>query len=113
MRVYATSTGRDRAERSAEEMDGTAIVTVYATEDPELLRVGSLRRDTRVSETGATLYLYSCLHVLDRIGDRLFLVPHGYSTNASRRVLYIVDRDVVRIDVDARYVERGEEPPCE
>ena len=112
VRVYATTTGRDRAERSALEMDATPIVSVYAAEDPELLRVGSVRRFVRVSETGATLYRYDCLHVLDRIGDQLFLVPHGYSTNADRRVLYVVDRDVVRIDVDVRYLERGEDPPC-
>ena len=94
-------------------MDGTAIVTVYATEDPELLRVGSLRRDTRVSETGATLYLYSCLHVLDRIGDRLFLVPHGYSTT---RVDGFCTSSIATSSGSTwmhATSSVGEEPPCE
>jgi len=112
IRVYATTVGIERAERSALEMDSTALVRVYASEDPQLLVVGSLVRDVLTSESGQTIYRYDCLHLLDRIGQQLFLVPHGYSTDANRRVVYVVDVDDVRVDIDARYVERRETPPC-
>jgi hypothetical protein len=110
--VYATSTGRARAEQSAKEMDSTAIIRIYSVHDPQFLRVSSLRRSVVTNEAGETLFRYDCLHLLDRVGDQLFLVPHGYSSDANRRVVFVVDVDDVRVDFDVRYVERNEAPPC-
>jgi len=112
VRVYAMSTGFARAKESALEMDRTAIIQIYATSDPQLLPLGSVQRTVLTTESGEIVYRYDCLHLLDRIGDRLLLVPHGYSSDANRRVVYVVDVDVVRVDFDVRYVARNEQPPC-
>lgn len=112
VRAFASTTGRARAEESALEMDSTALLRVFSAEELQLTKVGSLRASVSVDDDGGKTYVYDCLHLLDRIGARYFLVPHGYSRQANRRIVYIVDVEAVRIDVDARYLERREAPPC-
>ncbi len=111
VRSLASATGRARAEDSALEVDSTSLVRVFADGDLHLTRVGSLVVTALVGNDGTTTYVYDCLHVLDRIGDRLFLVPHGYSTRANRRVVYVVEMDAVRVDVDAA-VRRATRSPA-
>lgn len=44
--------------------------------------------------------------------QRALPVEAPYSTDANRRVVFVVDIDQVRVDFDVRYVERNENPPC-
>lgn len=93
---FAEVVGRGKAERVLDSSNSYPYVTVYSQHDLQLSSP-SVSAETMPGKGSDFRYRYTGLHLLQRTGDRYFLVPHDWSPETTP---LIVLRDEASIRVE-------------
>lgn len=93
---FAEVVGRGKAERVLQSSNGYPYVTVYSQHDLNLTATG-VTAETMAGEATDFRYRYAGLHLLQRTGDRYFLVPHDWSP-ATSPLIVLRDEASIRVE---------------
>ena len=93
---FAEVVGRGKAEQVLESSNGYPYVTVYSQHDLNLTAPG-VTGVTVAGEATDFRFRYAGLHLLQRTGDRYFLVPHDWSP-ATSPLIVLRDEASIRVE---------------
>lgn len=93
---FAEVVGRGKAVAVLESSNGYPYVIVYSRNDLQLGGPG-VTAETLPGERTDFTHRYSGLHLLQRTGERYFLVPHNW-TPASSPMIVLRDDDSIRVE---------------